>query len=109
MHHDGKAAIRPVRPSLMDLMSVTQEWERCDGKEAIETRGEDVGREKQAQKQGTRGSHGSQAEGRDQRLGARSRRRCAAERRTGDPKAGPSSERAALLDPNCQSGFSSRG
>jgi hypothetical protein len=43
----------------MDLMSVTQEWERCDGNEAIETRGEDVGREKQAQRHGARGTHAS--------------------------------------------------
>src|SRR6516164_3216192 len=63
------------------LMSATQEWERCDGKEAIQTRVEDVGREKQAQRQGARGSHGSQAEGRDQCLGAGSRRRRSAERR----------------------------
>src|SRR5262249_28272398 len=99
----------PVRPSLMDLMSVTQEWERCDGKEAIETRGEGVGREKQAQRQGTRGTRASQAEGRDQRLGARSRRRCSAERRPSRPKAGPRSERAALLDSNCQPGLCSGG
>src|SRR5262249_24333816 len=76
----------------MDVRSATREWERRNGKEAIQTRVEDVTREKQAQRQGTRGSHGSQAEGRDQRLGARPRRRCAAERRTGDPKAGPRSE-----------------
>src|SRR6516165_4146860 len=84
--------IRPVRPPLMDVMSVTQEWERCDGNEAIETRGEDVGREKQAQRQGARGGRGSKAEGRDQRLGAGSRRRCPAERRPSHPKAGPRSE-----------------
>src|SRR6266404_9052696 len=96
-----------VRPWMS--LSATRQWERRNGKEAIQTRIEDVTREKQAQRQGTRGSRGSQAEGRSQRLGARSRRRCAAERRPGDSKAGPRSERAALLDPNCESGFCSRG
>ena len=65
------------------------------GKEAIQTRVESLGRAKQAQRQGTRGTPATQrsAEGSDQRLGGRSRRRQSTERRPGHPKADPRSAR----------------
>src|SRR5262249_16428294 len=78
-------------------------WRDGHGQEAIQARCQEVGRAKE-RAQGTRGLYGTRraAEGSDQRLGGRSRRRRPTERRSSPPKTRSGFAGSAVPDPDRQ-------